>query len=67
MIRRGTTMKDMHAQLAKLQAEASECALIAGSATDPGKRDLFMRLAQHYEVLASEVKRAIAEATMPKE
>jgi hypothetical protein len=59
-------MKDMQLQLERLLAEASECALIADLATDPAKRDLFTRLAQHYGVLASEVKRAIAEAAVPK-
>jgi hypothetical protein len=59
-------MKDMQAQLEKLQTEASECALIASLATDKKKRDLFARLAEHYSVLAGEVKRAIEEATEPK-
>ncbi|HZR89967.1 MAG TPA: hypothetical protein VFB02_24445 [Bradyrhizobium sp.] len=59
-------MKDMHAQLGKLLTEASECALIASLATEKAKRDLFAKLAEHYGVLASEVKRAIAEATIPK-
>jgi hypothetical protein len=60
--RRGTAMKDMHQQLEKLIAQASECAAIAGSATDSKKRELFERLAAHFEVLAAEVKRAIAQA-----
>ena len=50
-------MKDMHAQLETLLTEASECALIASLATDKMKRDLFARLANHYAVLATEVKR----------
>lgn len=62
---RGKTMKDMQAQLEKLLTEASECGLIANLATDPVKRELFTKLAEHYSVLASEVKRAIAEATIP--
>ena len=59
-------MKDMQAQLEKLLTEASECALIASLATDKRKRDLFAKLAEHYGVLASEVKKAITEATAPK-
>lgn len=59
-------MKDMQAQLDKLVTEAAECSLIASLATDSLKRDLFARLAEHYGTLASEVKRAIAEATVPK-
>ncbi len=53
-------MKDMQAQLEKLLAEASECAMIANLATNEAKRQLFTRLAEHYGVLAAEVKRAIA-------
>ena len=59
-------MEDMHAELEKLLAEASECALIASLATDKMKRDLFAKLAEQYGVLAEEVERAIAEATVPK-
>jgi hypothetical protein len=56
-------MKDMQAQLEKLRRDAAECALIRDLATDPKKRDLFARLAEHYTVLASEVERAIGEST----
>jgi hypothetical protein len=56
-------MKDMQAQLEKLQTGASECALIASLATDKKKRDMFERLAEHYRILAAEVKGAIDEAT----
>ncbi|MEH2488646.1 hypothetical protein [Bradyrhizobium sp. AZCC 2230] len=54
-------MKDMQAQLEKLRTDAAECALIRDLATDPKKRDLFTRLADHLSVLAAEVERAIAE------
>ena len=43
-------MKDMQAQFNKLRADAAECALIRDLATDPKKRDLFTKLAEHYEV-----------------
>ena len=55
-------MKDMQVQLEKLLSEASECALIAGLATDKSKRELFSKLAEHYKVLAAEVQKAIAGA-----
>jgi hypothetical protein len=53
-------MKDMQAHLEKLRADAAECALISNLATEPGKRVLFARLAEHLAVLASEVEHAIA-------
>ena len=53
-------MKDMQAHLEKLRADAAECGLISNLATEPGKRELFARLAEHLTVLASEVERAIA-------
>jgi hypothetical protein len=52
-------MKDMQAQLEKLRTDAAECALIRDLATDPKKRELFTKLADHLTVLASEVERAI--------
>jgi hypothetical protein len=55
-------MKDMQAQLQKLRTDAAECALIRDLATDPKKRELFTKLADHLTVLASEVERAIAES-----
>ncbi|MCS3896423.1 hypothetical protein M2171_005556 [Bradyrhizobium japonicum USDA 38] len=55
-------MQDMQAQLEKLRADAAECALIRDLATDPKKRELFTRLAEHLTVLADEVQRAIAAA-----
>ena len=55
-------MKDMQAQLQKLRTDAAECALIRDLATDPKKRELFTKLADHLTVLAPEVERAIAES-----
>ncbi len=40
-------MQDMKAHLEKLRADAAECALIRDLATDPQKRALFTRLADH--------------------
>ena len=55
-------MKDMLLHLEKLRTDAAECGLIRDLSTDPAKKDLFARLAQHLEVLASEVERAIDAA-----
>jgi hypothetical protein len=53
-------MKDMEEHFLKLRADANDCSNISKLATDPQKRDLFARLAQHLNVLASEIARAIA-------
>ena len=53
-------MQDMKAHLEKLRTDAAECALIRDLATDPDKRALFTRLAEHLCTLASEVEAAIA-------
>jgi hypothetical protein len=53
-------MKDMEAHPEKLRADAAECALIRDLATDPQKRELFTRLANHLATLASELEAAIA-------
>lgn len=58
-------MKDMQLQLEKLRTEATDCALIAKLATNKAKRDLFEKLAEHYNVLATEVQRAIDSAMAP--
>ncbi|WP_249155580.1 hypothetical protein [Bradyrhizobium japonicum] len=52
----------MQAQLEKLRTDAAECALIRDLATEPKKRDLFTKLAEHLTILADEVERAIAAA-----
>ena len=56
---RGTTVKDMQEHLEKLQAQIVECEIIRDQASDPRKRELFARLAEHHRVLALEIKRAI--------
>lgn len=53
-------MKDMRAHLEKLRSDAAECALIRDLATDPIKRELFTRLAEHLATLAREVETAIS-------
>jgi hypothetical protein len=54
-------MQDMKAHLEKLRTDAAECALIRDLATDPDKRALFTRLAEHLGTLAGEVEAAIAK------
>ena len=61
----GCILKDMQAQLEKLRTDAAECALIHDLATDPKKRELFARLAEHLTALASAVERAIADRRDP--
>ena len=52
-------MKDMRANLEKLRAGAAEYKRISDLATDKEKRQLFARLADHLNVLASDVVKAI--------
>jgi hypothetical protein len=52
-------MQDMKVHLEKLRADAAECALIRDLATDPEKRELFTKLADHFAMLAVEVEKAI--------
>jgi hypothetical protein len=52
-------MQDMQAHLEKLRTDAAECALIRDLASDPEKRALFTRLAEHLGTLAREVEAAI--------
>ena len=53
-------MQDMQKHRDILLREAEECQLVSDSATDPAKRELFAKLAQHHRTLAAEVDRAIA-------
>ncbi len=48
--------------LKKLRAKSAECKMIASLATDKAKQQLFIKLAQHYNVLASAVARAIGDS-----
>ena len=53
-------MKDMQESLDKLRSDTAECSVISVLATDPQKREHYARLADHLNVLASEIARAIA-------
>jgi hypothetical protein len=55
-------MKDMREHLEKLRIQIAECEMIRDLATDPKKRELFARLAEHHNVLAAEIERAISES-----
>jgi hypothetical protein len=54
-------MQDMRTHLEKLRTDAAECQLISDLATDPVKRQLFAKLAEHHRTLAMEVDRALEE------
>ena len=54
-------MQDMLAHLEKLRVQIAECEMIRDLATDPAKRELFTKLAEHHKILAAEVQRAINE------
>ena len=53
-------MRDMREYLEKLRVQISECEMIRDLATDPKKRELFSRLAEHFKVLAGEIEKTIA-------
>jgi hypothetical protein len=59
-------MQDVQAYLEKLSTDAVDCALISKRATDPRKKELFGRLADHLAMLASELERAIGASAAAK-
>jgi hypothetical protein len=58
---REDVMSGLMEQLSKVRAEAAECALVGNLATDPQKKQMYMRLADHLTTLAAEVERAARE------
>jgi len=52
-------MMDMQARYEKLLVDAAECAQLRDLATDAAKRELFGRLSEHLNTLASLMERAI--------
>jgi hypothetical protein len=58
-------MKDMQAHLEKLQIQLAECEMIRDLATDPKKRELFSKLAEHFRALAGEIEKTMAEQMSP--
>jgi len=61
----GMGMQELQVHLEKLLRDAAECKLISDLSTEKDKQSLFGRLAEHYEMLASEIERAIARKTNP--
>jgi hypothetical protein len=55
-------MKDMQESLDKLLSDAADCSLISVLATEPQKREHYARLADHLNVLASEIARVAGKA-----
>ena len=53
-------VKDYQASLEKLRKDAVEAALIRDLTTDTAKREMYDRLHQHFNRLADEVQRAMA-------
>jgi hypothetical protein len=50
----------MQTHLEKLRREAAECLVLSNLATDPAKRELFARVAEHMTELASAVQKEVA-------
>jgi hypothetical protein len=61
---------DMQVRYEKLRADAAECAQLRDLATDAEKRELFGRLSDHLNSLASLIQRAVelrdSAETMPR-
>lgn len=53
-------MKDIEVHLEKLRVQIVECELIRDLATEPKKREMFTRLAEHFRTLATELERALS-------
>jgi hypothetical protein len=51
-------MKDKQSHLERLRLQIAECEKIRDLATEPKKRELFTRLADHFKILAGEIERA---------
>src|ERR1700751_4885240 len=56
---RWRSMKDIQANLEKLLVQIAECEMIRDLATEPKKRELFGRLAEHLRILAADLERAL--------
>ena len=58
-------MQDMKAHLEKLRAQIADCERFQATAKSKIKRNIFARLAAHYEALARELEAAIASMSEP--
>lgn len=54
-------MRAMHPHIEKLRIQISECEMIRDLATEPKRRELFARLAEHFKVLAEEIEKATGD------
>ena len=50
---------DIQAQLKKVRSDAAECSMLSSLASD-GKQEVFARMAEHLNALASEIEKTIA-------
>ena len=53
-------MADFEAKLERFETLAAECDLISKLTDDAGKRELYLRLGQHYRELADDMRTVIA-------
>ncbi|WP_186294450.1 hypothetical protein [Bradyrhizobium guangdongense] len=53
-------MTDLEDRLERSETLTAECELIAKLATDAAKRELYLKLAEHYRELAADMRQAIA-------
>ena len=56
-------MTDFEAKLERFETLAAECDLISKLAADAAKRELYLRLGQHYHELADDMRTVIATST----
>ena len=56
-------MTDFEAKLERFETLAAECDLIGKLSADRTKRELYLRLGQHYRELADDMRTVIATAT----
>ena len=57
-------MKDYQAHLESLRQQAAEAALISDLTTIPQKREMFAKLAAHFNMLADEVEKVMTAAQL---
>jgi hypothetical protein len=56
-------MTDFEAKLERFETLAAECDLIGKLSADAAKRELYLRLGQHYRELADDMRTVIATKT----
>jgi hypothetical protein len=56
-------MTDLEAKLERFETLAVECDLISKLTADAAKRELYLRLGQHYHELADDMRTVIATRT----